>query len=189
MKKTKLIIDLSKKRLWQGHQKSVVRAILCSIQTTLPLRTMIDNKLCLISVRMTDDKEIQRINKQFRNKNKSTNVLSFQNIDWHNFGMAEHMLAEQLLHDQKLQVYEVTENSVRKSLDIDTKEKVLNIGDIMLSYETICAEASNFGKSFCDHLKFITIHGVLHLMGYDHTTTDEAAEMIVLENKAMNKSI
>ncbi len=190
MKKTKLIIDLSQKKIWNGQKQTIVDAILCAIQTTLPLRSVIDNKLCLISVRMTDDKEIQEINRKFRNKNKPTNVLSFQNVDWNNFSM-QPMLAEQLCHSKNTAVYEITENLFRKkkSLDMDRKETVLNIGDIMLGYETIASEAKNFGKDFSNHLRFITIHGVLHLMGYDHQTEDEAGEMLALEALAMIKQV
>lgn len=54
-------------------------------------------------------------------------------------------------------------------------------GDVALSYETLAREAAEEGKSVSDHFQHLIVHGVLHLVGYDHETDDEAKEMETLE--------
>lgn len=56
-----------------------------------------------------------------------------------------------------------------------------NLGDIVLSYGVLCREASAQGKSLAAHAAHLTIHGVLHLLGYDHQDRREAAAMESVE--------
>jgi probable rRNA maturation factor len=55
------------------------------------------------------------------------------------------------------------------------------LGDIVLAFETLDQEARLAGKPFLDHLVHLMIHGLLHLLGYDHETVPEAAAMEALE--------
>ena len=55
------------------------------------------------------------------------------------------------------------------------------LGDIIFAHETIAREADEAGKSFADHLSHLTVHGLLHLFGYDHLTEAEAEAMEALE--------
>jgi probable rRNA maturation factor len=55
------------------------------------------------------------------------------------------------------------------------------VGDIAISYETAAREAAAEGKSFSDHVAHLSVHGFLHLMGYDHESDADAAEMEGLE--------
>ncbi len=57
----------------------------------------------------------------------------------------------------------------------------VNLGDIVLAYETIEREATEQNKTFNDHVMHLIVHGVLHLLGYDHEDDDEAEEMESLE--------
>jgi probable rRNA maturation factor len=59
------------------------------------------------------------------------------------------------------------------------------LGDIALAFETVAAEAESEGKSLADHTAHLIVHGVLHLLGYDHGTEAEAAEMEALEVEAL----
>ena len=63
----------------------------------------------------------------------------------------------------------------------------LLLGDIVLAFETVAGEAVNQGKPFADHLRHLIVHGVLHLIGYDHQTTDEASIMESLETIVLAK--
>ena len=56
------------------------------------------------------------------------------------------------------------------------------LGDIVLAHETIAREADEQGKSFEEHLTHLSIHGTLHLLGYDHIDDDDAQEMEDLED-------
>lgn len=57
----------------------------------------------------------------------------------------------------------------------------LLLGDVILAYETCAAEAKEQDKSLADHFGHLVVHGVLHLLGYDHMDDEEAAEMEALE--------
>lgn len=59
------------------------------------------------------------------------------------------------------------------------------LGDIVLAYETVVREAELEGKSLENHITHLIIHGLLHLLGYDHETDEEAEEMEALERQAL----
>jgi probable rRNA maturation factor len=61
----------------------------------------------------------------------------------------------------------------------------LALGDIALALGVVRREARQQGKSAADHLAHLMVHGVLHLLGYDHETEDDAARMEALERKAL----
>lgn len=60
--------------------------------------------------------------------------------------------------------------------DIKSAESLF-LGDVALGYETCAAEALAEGKSLRDHLSHLVVHGLLHLMGYDHETEAQALQM------------
>jgi len=61
------------------------------------------------------------------------------------------------------------------------------IGDIVLAYETVAQEARNEGKPFAHHVAHLTVHGFLHLCGYDHQHSKDADEMEELERKILRR--
>lgn len=109
-----------------------------------------------ISVVLTDDSTIQDLNREYRSKDRPTNVLSFPLQDF-------------------------STGSVDKTLDM------VSLGDVVLSYQTIEKEAIEQQKSFKDHVCHLFVHGVLHLLGYDHEKDDEAQKMEALEVEILNK--
>jgi probable rRNA maturation factor len=60
-------------------------------------------------------------------------------------------------------------------------ESVSHLGDIVIAFETTAREAKEEGKPFADHLMHLTVHGYLHLLGYDHESDAEAAAMERIE--------
>lgn len=90
-----------------------------------------------ISVRFVNNNEIHSINKEFRNVDSSTDVLSFP-------------LGENGEYD----------------INLDTGAKML--GDIVISMETAFAQSKEYGHSFQREIAFLTVHSMLHLLGYDH---------------------
>lgn len=109
------------------------------------------HQLCEISILMTNDQKIQFLNKNYRNKDTPTNVLSFP-ID----------------------------------LEHDT-QRVSMLGDVVLSLNTIEQEASEQKKPFKHHLTHLIIHGILHLLGYDHENEEEAQQMESIEISILSK--
>jgi probable rRNA maturation factor len=59
------------------------------------------------------------------------------------------------------------------------------LGDVVLAYETVTKEARDQGKALADHLRHLVIHGVLHLLGYDHETAGPARRMESLETRIL----
>ena len=59
------------------------------------------------------------------------------------------------------------------------------LGDIVIARETVEREAAEEDKSFDDHLSHLVVHGLLHLMGYDHQNDEEAEQMETLERKIL----
>ncbi len=82
--------------------------------------------------------------------------------------------------DQPTNVLSFTNLSVDE-LENAKPENDLNLGDIILAYETVQKEAQQEQKEFLDHTKHLVIHGVLHVLGYDHMTQEEEQEMESLE--------
>ena len=105
-----------------------------------------------ISLTLCDDPFIQNINKEWRNKDKATNVLSFPQFD------------------DLLEETEMIPDGVN-----------VPIGDIFIAYETVRQESITQNKTFKDHTLHMFVHGFLHLLGYDHINNDEAEIMEALE--------
>jgi probable rRNA maturation factor len=110
-----------------------------------------------VAVRLTSDAEVHALNRQYRSKDKPTNVLSFP------------MIQPDLLDA-------VTQNS-------DDGEVIL--GDIVLAHGVCAAEAAERGISVEDHATHLIVHGVLHLLGYDHMGDAEAEAMEDMERAAL----
>lgn len=109
-----------------------------------------------ISIRLTSDAEVQTLNRQYRGKDKPTNVLSFP------------MIAPDLL------------DAVANTDDCEVL-----LGDIVLAHETCAREAAERGVPLKDHAAHLIVHGVLHLLGYDHMTEREAEAMEAIESDVM----
>ncbi len=106
-----------------------------------------------LSVVLADDALVQQLNRDYRGKDKPTNVLSFA----------------------------LTE---AEEPELEEGAPVL-LGDVILAYETVQREAAEQNKNPDDHLTHLVVHGVLHLLGYDHETDDEAEEMEALETRLL----
>lgn len=108
------------------------------------------------SLLLTSDSEIHGLNRDWREKDKPTNVLSFPMLE----------------RDELLK------------LRPEGPPELL--GDIALAHETCAREAADKGVSLEDHAAHLIVHGLLHLAGHDHETSPEDAEaMEALETKAL----
>lgn len=67
----------------------------------------------------------------------------------------------------------------------ETEDGPLLLGDVIIAYETTAAEAEAEDKALSDHLSHLVVHGVLHLLGFDHMEEDEAQEMEGLESSIL----
>ncbi len=107
---------------------------------------------------LTSDEEVHRINREFRNIDAPTDVLSFPAIDFDRPG--------------DYPEYEEWENTYKNP---DTGNIIL--GDIMISVPKILSQASLYGHSARREFSFLFAHSMLHLLGYDHIEPVQALEM------------
>ncbi|MEO9601000.1 rRNA maturation RNase YbeY [Parasphingorhabdus sp.] len=109
-----------------------------------------------VSVKFSDDTEVQTLNKSYRGKDKPTNVLSFP---------------------------QVQPDLLETLANTDDGEALL--GDIILAYETCHEEATAKNIPFSDHVSHLIVHGSLHLLGYDHENEADAEIMENCEINAL----
>ena len=103
---------------------------------------------CELSVTFTDDEGIRAVNRQYRDMDKATDVLSFPLTDF--------------------------EGGDEPPAD----EPTVSLGDIVISLERAKAQAEEFGHSFEREVAFLAVHSTLHLLGYDHELSeDDDADM------------
>jgi probable rRNA maturation factor len=107
-----------------------------------------------LSLVLADDALLRRLNRDFRHRDKPTNVLSFPALS-------------------------VTELA-RAAEGAGTTSRV-PLGDVVLALETMRAEAQVQGKTLAGHFAHLVVHGTLHLLGYDHLKAAEASRMEGLE--------
>lgn len=123
---------------------------------------------CEISVTITDPKGIQQLNKQFRQVDSVTDVLSFPMMEYENPADFES---------------DVFMNSL--SISPDTQELVL--GDVVLCEEVIRRQAKEFGHSELREFSFLVVHSLLHLCGFDHMEEDERYQMEGMQREIMEQ--
>ena len=108
------------------------------------------------SIRLTDDDEVHALNRQYRQKDKPTNVLSFP--------MVQDDLLDALAH---------------------TDDGEVLLGDIILAHGVCAREAAEKGVPTAQHATHLIVHGTLHLLGYDHIDDEDAEAMEELERAAL----
>ena len=121
-----------------------------------------------ICVLLTSNTHMKKLNANYRSKDKPTNVLSF----------AEFKIDPDKIHDF----------IERASLQFNGN---IYLGTLALGYQIIAQEAQNYHISFRQHYTHLIVHGILHLLGFDHETQQDAQvmeplEQIILSNLQQN---
>lgn len=122
-----------------------------------------------ISVVFIDNEEIRVINKENRNVDSITDVLSFPMLDY-----PEGKVFKEVYKNFKFD-------------DTYLDEGNLVLGDIALSLERAKEQSLEYGHSFLREAMYLTIHSVLHLMGYDHMKEEDKKKMRAREEEILNK--
>ena len=151
----KLALDIGVKHYsWRQREPDFAkisrRAALLALATAAP-----GLKAAELSVVLTDDEVVQELNRDYRGKDKPTNVLSFPQVT---AGMLK-----------------------AAARDGD----MVHLGDIVMAYQTVSREAKAQKKSFRGHYLHLLVHGVLHLLGHDHEVEKDAKKMEKLEVQIM----
>ncbi|MFH1047757.1 MAG: rRNA maturation RNase YbeY [Patescibacteria group bacterium] len=111
-----------------------------------------------ISVSVVGDKEMRRLNLEHRGKDTTTDVLSF--------------------------AYQESEEFI----DCDNGDENSLLGEIVISAEQVRRQAKQIGRKISAEFALMLIHGVLHLLGYDHVTLEDENEMFCLQQDIMLKA-
>ncbi len=119
-----------------------------------------------VAVRLTGDAEVHALNRDWRGKDRPTNVLSFPQLE-------DDALAALLA-------------GTRPPGPPGVLPEIL-LGDIVLAHETCAREAADKGIPLADHAAHLIVHGLLHLLGHDHQDDASAAAMETLETKILAK--
>lgn len=122
-----------------------------------------------VTITYTDNEEIRKLNSEFRDIDKETDVLSFPMQEFKN-------------------------GFPTKSLDIEKNPETgrIYLGDVVLSVEKAAAQAKEYGHSFEREMSFLVAHSILHLLGYDHINDDERKIMeqkqeAILQSMGINR--
>ncbi|MBU3128460.1 rRNA maturation RNase YbeY [Clostridium tagluense] len=115
-------------------------------------KLFIDNE---VSVILIDNEEIKKINSKNRGIDKITDVLSFPMLDY-----PKNKVFKDVYMDYKFD-------------QSDLNDERLVIGDVALSLEKAKEQSEEFGHSFIRECAYLTVHSILHLLGYDHMEEDE----------------
>lgn len=120
----------------------------------------LDNIKIYINIILTNPEEIKRINKEYRNIDKETDVLSFPMF-------------------QKEEIEELIKKKENIVTDI--------LGDVVISIPRVYEQAEEYNHSFERELSYMVVHGFYHLMGYDHMEEEEKKIMRQKEENVLQK--
>lgn len=112
----------------------------------------------IVSVSLVDDELIHQLNRDYRKIDRPTDVISFAFLDNEDDRDAQ-------LHGQG----------------------IVCLGDIYISVDRAKAQAEEYGHSLNRELSFLFVHGILHLLGYDHMTPEEEKVMFALQDEILPK--
>ncbi|WP_099221190.1 rRNA maturation RNase YbeY [Listeria costaricensis] len=113
-----------------------------------------------LSVTFTDNENIRVINRDYRDKDQATDVISF---------------ALEEIGEGETEIHYETEDGVPRIL-----------GDIIISTERAAEQAADYGHSLDRELGFLAVHGLLHLLGYDHMQPEEEKVMFGLQKEVLD---
>lgn len=126
----------------------------------------LDKKNIELSISLIGLTRMQELNKKYRSKNKTTDVLSFKpddNFSWDN------------------------KNSTKRAFVLP-KDNVLKLGDIVICPKIAVKQAKKNNKLLKEELALLTVHGLLHLVGYEHEKSiSNGKKMLKLQEKIFNK--
>lgn len=121
-----------------------------------------------VSVTLVEKEEIYRLNKEFREVDRPTDVLSFPMMEY----------------DEPA---DFTGPLFQQSLTISPETGELVLGDIVICPAIVCEQAMEYGHSELREFSFLVVHSLLHLFGYDHMEEEERLQMEDMQKKIMQE--
>lgn len=119
-----------------------------------------------VSLSFVGEDEIRELNKEYRDTDKVTDVLSFPTVDNPERGVID--LASH-------------------ASDLNPETWLLNIGDIIICLPRAKQQAKEYGHSLKREVAFLSLHSLLHLLGYDHMNQADEEQMTAVQNAVLDK--
>ena len=151
-------VYVSREKTGLGHREA---AVLIKKAAAMALEAEGVGVPCIISVMLTDDEGIHAVNREFRNVDRATDVLSFP--------LNELVPGEFDPED----------------CERDPETGNILLGDMMISLEHCAAQGEEFGHGFAREIQYLTVHSVLHLLGYDHVDEGPMKRQMRAREKAI----
>jgi probable rRNA maturation factor len=143
---------------WRGalpRRRAICRTAALTALAAAPSGWAVPAAGAELSIVLGDDALLRRLNRQWRGKDKPTNVLAFP-----------------------------ADDGAPRNAALQTGAPLL-LGDIVLAFGTVAGEATAQGKTLAGHLTHLVVHGVLHLLGFDHEEAAAARRMEALETAVL----
>lgn len=125
-----------------------------------------------VNVTLTDNEGIHKVNKQYRDIDRPTDVLSFPMLTYHSAGDFSQVITDKVSAPQDF---------------VDPETGMLILGDIVISLDKVREQAAEYGHSEKRELAFLTAHSMLHLFGYDHMEDAERETMEMHQEDVLRK--
>lgn len=119
-----------------------------------------------VSVSFVGEDEIRELNKEYRNNDNVTDVLSFPAVENSDRGVI---------------------NVEEHAADLNPETWLLNLGDIIICLPRAKAQAKEYGHSLKREVAFLALHSLLHLLGYDHMIPEDEQQMTALQTEILDK--
>ena len=126
-----------------------------------------------INIKFVGKKEIKSLNSEFRNKDAVTDVLSFPN------------LLQAGVENEQIIVGQLKKENYMS--DINRENGCIFLGDICICKSVVWKQAKEYGNSKLREMTYMAVHGLLHLLGYDHMVEDDKKNMRKAEENIMKK--
>ena len=126
-----------------------------------------------VNISFVSKSEIKELNDKFRQKDAVTDVLSFPNL-------LEPGITNMQLITDKL-------DKITFASEINPENGTIFVGDICICKSVVFKQAKEYGNTKLREIVYMAVHGLLHLLGYDHMTDDDKAVMREMEEKIMKK--
>ena len=151
-------VYISREVIGLGHNESA-RLIKKAVNMALDAEGI--DVPCVISVMLTDDEGIQAINRDFRGIDRATDVLSFP-------------------------LNELVPGEFDPDMcEVDMDSGSIMLGDMMISVPRCEAQGEEFGHGYAREIMYLSVHSVLHLLGYDHVDEGEMKAQMRAREKAI----
>jgi probable rRNA maturation factor len=140
-----------------------------------------------LSLLITDDSEMQKLNHRYRQQDKTTDVLSFPLLDE---PLVDAPAGQLWQFDEEREEGEASEERSRKGAHpafITPSSMPINLGDIVISWPTVKRQAQQAGHPATYELLYLLSHGTLHLVGYDDQTEEGYQAMVRLQESVMQE--